>query len=1362
MTSDFSSERANAQFSAGPRLDDGPVGDPRRQAVASLRGYAYQLYVSAVAWVELRAGERLYLEVAEDYAVAAEGALKGVQVKDTAQSGSVTINSADVLETIDAFVDLVERNPGLRVSVRFLSTSEIGQERSLKDRVEGESALRYWQKAAAGADVGPMRMALENASLSERARAFIAARDDDQLRREFLQRIHWDCGRPALEDIKSDLETALIEFGSERLRLTPRDCEVLPAVVLGKVLETTVGATPRRLMQADLLRVCEEHTRVSLPKSTLAVLLQSMEHGRTDGQLSMAPAEDLLEPATEFSFPQDLLPRSELVESIRAAVERHRVLFLTGGSGMGKTMLARFLARSASKPWHIVDLRDVTPEEAARRLQSALGQLSGVDTAGLILDDLNNGETHTVAQPLERLIRALRRRDVVCLITSYRAPTSVLLEKLSAEPEAAIAIPNLSEVEVGQLVRLFGGESDLWARYVYMEAGEGHPQLVRAMLTGLRMRGWPTAEVSDSASTLERSMDIEAARRAVRQRILDGLQNDARSLLYRTSLLLGRYERSLALDVATVVPQIDMAGEQLDTLVGPWIDMVGGSLLRNSPLIAQIGRDMLSTDEQTSVRVTAVKRLMAGNRLDVHQADAILTYALDGKSEEDLEHIAHTVIVLNEEGCRRLAAYLPTLKAMPLNSPAYPGNVVLSLKLRFAQMLVVAHSGEIDHIRATWQSLLRAMNESAELGLSHTFEYAVLTKILLSDTLAGLLPGWFEVLQRFDHLTLTTPEWRQLAQEAENEELKDSGTRHSIVGMLFVQQAVRLPTVREQLALFSRLDAVDVDVRGRFLGEARRLPSGYATLVNASWIQEVRRGTLDWESAASAFETMLGQALAWGDRELALRCVVAQAAMLDDYGSQEEAALEALKKGGAALGRDPVISRARAKIHFRHKRHALALELFREGAEQFALDDPVERAFLCREMGINTGETGKWEEASEWFRRAHQAAASAPGNLLNPMIIGLRADEALAAYKAGNTAHASELYGDVLQLLASLDGDDSLKAAYCQRVVRHGLLWMYDEATGSNVQVNDEPPVFKAGMCSNPEPLEIIRGQLVGSIDVSWYLLSAIKARHLSVSAAHRDLLARLQGRVIPGIELMIRNQLVAIAASQCDVDGLVEQMTPWLNVFGYASRHMAELTRHSNLENPVYAVVGEATDAELATPYVQEKIKDIVLSFGVSAAMDANRAAVIRLRSALDGHRVISQVRGLVESMLEGSSGEKTTIAFVCEAIHTVLSSNTLSPEQSYGVTVRFLEAVRRLNEPYFLTHRLVEWSQEVWERVVENRFNLRDPRVTVPMISEALALPSDGLSKVAKILLAAESAVSVFLHADLRAKLRLIAEKR
>jgi len=178
-------------FTSGPRLNDGIDGDPRRQAVASLRGYAYQLFATALAWIGLTPGEQLYLEVAEDYAVLSQGALEAVQVRDTAGSEALTLRSAAVAQTIESFLDLRRRNPGKPLTIRYLTTSAVSAERAVSDRPAGIAGLAYWRQAAAGADVAPLRAALERLDLSAAAAEFIAGHDDEALRAELLRQIHW-------------------------------------------------------------------------------------------------------------------------------------------------------------------------------------------------------------------------------------------------------------------------------------------------------------------------------------------------------------------------------------------------------------------------------------------------------------------------------------------------------------------------------------------------------------------------------------------------------------------------------------------------------------------------------------------------------------------------------------------------------------------------------------------------------------------------------------------------------------------------------------------------------------------------------------------------------------------------------------------------------------------------------------------------------------------------------------------------------------------------------------------------------------------------------------------------------------------
>lgn len=125
-------------------------GDAARQSLASLRGYAYQLYASALAWIALAPDETLHLEGAEDYAVSARERLDAAQIKDAPASGKLTLRHLDVITAIDRYVDLLGRNPGRVVQLHLLSTAQNRMERALADRPSNLPVLDYWRRAASG------------------------------------------------------------------------------------------------------------------------------------------------------------------------------------------------------------------------------------------------------------------------------------------------------------------------------------------------------------------------------------------------------------------------------------------------------------------------------------------------------------------------------------------------------------------------------------------------------------------------------------------------------------------------------------------------------------------------------------------------------------------------------------------------------------------------------------------------------------------------------------------------------------------------------------------------------------------------------------------------------------------------------------------------------------------------------------------------------------------------------------------------------------------------------------------------------------------------------------------------------------
>ena len=266
----------NDLFNAGPTSGIFPEGDHARQAVHSLRGYVYQALATALAWTHIGEHDKLFLEVAEDYAVIAKQALNAVQVKDTEGSGSVTLKSASVQKAVAAFVDLVEKNPGIPVYLRFLTTSEIGTEQDAADRPAGMAGLKYWKKVAAGENILPLRKILESDKFEEPVRAFCKARDNKTLCRELIQRIDWDCGKPGLSTLRQQLEARLLVVGRDRFSIPNEEAKRLANTVIYKVLQKSIlnDAQNRVLTRADLYSTIETATRISLPRSDVDDILR--------------------------------------------------------------------------------------------------------------------------------------------------------------------------------------------------------------------------------------------------------------------------------------------------------------------------------------------------------------------------------------------------------------------------------------------------------------------------------------------------------------------------------------------------------------------------------------------------------------------------------------------------------------------------------------------------------------------------------------------------------------------------------------------------------------------------------------------------------------------------------------------------------------------------------------------------------------------------------------------------------------------------------------------------------------------------------------------------------------------------------
>jgi hypothetical protein len=131
-------------------------------------------------------------------------------------------------------------------------------------------------------------------------------------------------------------------------------------------------------------------------------------------------------------------------------------------------------------------------------------------------------------------------------------------------------------------------------------------------------------------------------------------------------------------------------------------------------------------------------------------------------------------------------------------------------------------------------------------------------------------------------------------------------------------------------------------------------------------------------------------------------------------------------------------------------------------------DSPVDRAFAKREAAISAAKTNDWAQAEAWFGEAERAAAASGTNDMQAMAVGLEADRTVALLQTGNVEAALQTMASCLTRLAKINPEESLRAAYCHRVVRHTVLWMASEIEKPEMLIDGKPIEMLPGTCSNP------------------------------------------------------------------------------------------------------------------------------------------------------------------------------------------------------------------------------------------------------------------------------------------------------
>jgi hypothetical protein len=494
-----------------------------------------------------------------------------------------------------------------------------------------------------------------------------------------------------------------------------------------------------------------DHELIDSANSFPSLASQALGIGET-ATAAFSAAPTYLDPP---ALPEWVSRRTETVRRLVSELDETIWAIFQGGARTGKTILATLLADQLGGIAFFIRLRGVGTELAALELDRAFAAISrmspglnrnlwyeqvcGVVGRGrvIVIDDLPEVEAN---DPLwirvESFARVCIEQGVRLFCTTLKPVADSLVHEFGGRRLRVIKMPPLTEIETAEVFRAHGAPDEIASEEIglmHLFCRE-HPFLVVAACVYLRKRGWRLDK--DGLNAIVGATHTDSVAQEVLRRLLATVPDgDARKLLYRLSLVGGRFAVDLVDALAEVNPEIDRARERLHELTGAWVERHVDGRYEVSALLAQIGREQLSELRRKNCHRKIGRALFRG-RMNQYRTLQVITHFIQGE-EYDL---AGTALLLMLIAANREPELLPEDPIFRLWSdwplPA-PMNLNIKLCVRGVQLAVFTKLGRpCDYPLSDLVRLQREAQPRHRYGLSVALSFGAFA--IAPETILGL------------------------------------------------------------------------------------------------------------------------------------------------------------------------------------------------------------------------------------------------------------------------------------------------------------------------------------------------------------------------------------------------------------------------------------------------------------------------------------------------------------------------------------------------------------------------------------------------------------------------------------------------
>ena len=1327
--------------------------NPNRQANAPLEGYHYQLCHTVNSWLDLADHDILYLEVAEDFDIESNGTFTATQVKHT--QDNITLRSQQVIDGINNYWELRTNNPDRRVKFRLLTKSKIGKEQGNPLGTD-KPGLEVWSRCSGNEEtITKISDFLQTEEkISEQVKTFLKQADPQEIYQQLIAPITWETESKPASFVEQSINEKLVLHGNQ-LGFLPSEAKKVADCLLKEALTVATQKENRKLTKVRFLEIFEEQTTQSVSAPYLRHLQTQTTIMGNVGSPFIGVSSDITiqsQSSIQTAIPQlyfTVVPRVDKVMSIRTELQSEGIAIIQGGTGRGKTTLAKLTADTISGSWFWLSFTNKNPSQAVLLLQQLAIVVSNESApVNVVLDDLNlqPQQLRTYEEDLGIVIYRVLERGAKLLITSQYNPPNNLIRSLGLSSSVVVPVSDFTIPEIEQFAAEMGCPAEhakAWSGWVQVHT-KGHPRLVHARLTQLQQEDWKYQGKIESL--WQTPQEVVKEREEARQ-LLMGVSEDQRKLLYRLSLLT-EFRRDYSLNIGEIPEPIPNSGDIFSQLVGPWIDQVSENYYTISPLLKDAAKSVWSDDTIKRLQANIANAILKTKKLTPTEAWTVFTHSMAGENKEGIVAFIYSLMNAPQNDWKNVCQEFSLLVHIKIDPPEefFPGDAFVNHLFRLLQyrIAVEVEPEFAPRILEIWDKEIKPYEPHKSYLLSRLM---LATQALMYYQV--LLPAKQMVAYLREIIDITNNlEEVQEIHDNSVEQLKKYKTEKSnffsiLFGFIYARRPIYAPFLSE---LVDAVDKLQPEIRTLLLADFEDDTIDSRVLIDGIWRSEADLENPDWTRCLQAFDKVMEKTIAWGYPHLAAAAARGKATIYDEYLNEPDTAHKVIQDFVSKVPPSPIIEEQQAVIYFHQKRYKEALSIYERilpnwntpsGQLDAMPPEWYRRAAMC------AAHLGDWKRAAAFFKdgteRTHKTVNA-------ERYVSFCADAGFAQFKAGNMLESIKLLNLALQKFETLR-ENNTDVRYF--TLKQRLVYTTRQIVAFSQNYAAEIEELPAGFCSNPDTDEKVLDLPDSPIGETWVNLAQIEYKFGRSTTAFERALQITDRNAYPILDMSLSLLETRYDFRNKTFDNLPQRIYQLARVYALGRKHdesgkgIGEKGSYSISIPDLYKF---ASVENITVILVSALLTQLLIGEDGERMLDIWRAKSSELPIKENTTRSLN----LIESMLSGDENKALT----------VIEPQDTEPAERLAAALRIIYNIETDPKSLFYAHTFITKSliNERWiDPVLKDLAELLStqwlkkiteiPIRTVSQVEQACKSNETGKKKIGQILLAAYQAVSISL---------------